>query len=153
MDKKITTEQNINVQNTGAPAPIIECPKCKNMSFVQVVGKSSISGTQSTIFECVSCGHRKVIQPDHCFVATAVYVNADHPNLTELRCFRDEFLTRYAFGRLFIRTYYFIGPIMAKSVRFHPLVTKLTKKLLDRLVVKISSHNKARQNRPSGWTR
>jgi|GEM_PF-3475735 len=43
---------------------------------------------------------------DHCFVATCVYGDIDHPNVERLRCFRDGFLSKWWLGRKFISSYY-----------------------------------------------
>ena len=52
-----------------------------------------------------------------CFVATAVYGTATHPDLDTLRTFRDDFLGETKLGRQFIKFYYKYGPSMAQFVR------------------------------------
>lgn len=53
-----------------------------------------------------------------CFVATAAYGDRLHPDVVMLRRFRDQVLVSYPAGRVFIRTYWIIGPVLAKVV--HP---------------------------------
>ena len=58
-----------------------------------------------------------------CFVATVVYGSAVHPDVVALRLFRDEVLTDTRIGRVFIRFYYLMGPIVAEflgSTSFAP---------------------------------
>ena len=52
-----------------------------------------------------------------CFVATAAFGDPGHPDVAMLRRLRDEVLVRSAAGRAFIRTYWRIGPRLARIVR------------------------------------
>jgi len=51
-----------------------------------------------------------------CFVATAAYGDANHPDVAYLRQFRDEVLSKTITGRTFIRAYWLTGPLMAYSI-------------------------------------
>jgi hypothetical protein len=51
-----------------------------------------------------------------CFVATACYGEYDHPNVIELRRFRDDFLEPSGAGRAFVRWYYNWSPPFANLV-------------------------------------
>jgi len=74
-----------------------------------------------------------------CFVATVVYGDPQCEELRVLRQFRDEILTKSVAGRLFISTYYALGPMLAKRIESLPTVRSFTKKLLDRLVIRCKS--------------
>ena len=52
-----------------------------------------------------------------CFVATAAYGTRNHPDVVDLRAFRDEVLVRSAAGRAFVRTYWVVGPKLARVIR------------------------------------
>jgi len=52
-----------------------------------------------------------------CFIATAVYGDYDHPQVRELRRFRDQVLLRSAAGQRFVRWYYRVGPGLAEWVK------------------------------------
>jgi uncharacterized protein YkwD len=54
-----------------------------------------------------------------CFVATAAYGDRLHPDVVDLRRFRDEVLVDHAAGRTFIRIYRVIGPPLARLVEPH----------------------------------
>lgn len=57
-----------------------------------------------------------------CFVATVAYDDPHHPDVCYLRSFRDDFLSRFALGRWFIKTYWIMGPRLARYVgRAKPL--------------------------------
>jgi hypothetical protein len=49
-------------------------------------------------------------------VATAAYGSWTHPDVVDLRRFRDEVLVGHAAGRAFIRFYAAVGPRMAAFV-------------------------------------
>lgn len=49
-----------------------------------------------------------------CYIATAVYGSYDCPEVWVLRRFRDNTLDRNWYGRLFIKCYYAVSPIMVK---------------------------------------
>jgi len=51
-----------------------------------------------------------------CFVATAAYGSYWHPDVVDLRRFRDEILVRHPAGRAFVRAYRVVGPLMARRV-------------------------------------
>jgi len=51
-----------------------------------------------------------------CFVATAVYGDKNHPDVTTLRFFRDNFLCQNVAGRCFVYSYYRVGSHLASLV-------------------------------------
>jgi hypothetical protein len=51
-----------------------------------------------------------------CFVATAAYGDPRHPDVVDLRRFRDEILVTCAAGRTFIQIYWVVGPRLARLV-------------------------------------
>ena len=56
----------------------------------------------------------------NCFVATVAFGDPDCEELTLLRRFRDERLSRRGWGRAFTRTYYRVGPGLAAFVARRP---------------------------------
>lgn len=56
-----------------------------------------------------------------CFVATAAYGDAEHPDVCFLRSFRDDFLAHQRVGRVFIDWYWRAGPKLARVVGTRPL--------------------------------
>lgn len=69
-----------------------------------------------------------------CFVATASYGNAAHPDVASLRAFRDEVLLPHPIGRAFIRFYWQVGPVMAKLVRHDGPSGRVMRRALGSLV-------------------
>lgn len=72
-----------------------------------------------------------------CYVATCVYGAYDCPEVWTLRRYRDDTLGKSFFGRLFIRCYYLISPIVVKLFGSSPRVRLRWKKRLDSLVRKL----------------
>jgi hypothetical protein len=50
-----------------------------------------------------------------CYIATAVYGSYDCPEVWVLRRFRDQFLLRSSFGKVFVKMYYFVSPVLVKQ--------------------------------------
>lgn len=69
-----------------------------------------------------------------CFVATACFGGAAHPDVAWLRQFRNRVLRRSLAGRIFIATYWRVGPILARGVRHKGVSGRVLRKVLGRLV-------------------
>lgn len=69
-----------------------------------------------------------------CFVATAAYRDPDHPDVVYLRAFRDEWLVHRAWGRVFIKVYWQIGPILARPVRRNRRLGRQSKTVISGIV-------------------
>jgi hypothetical protein len=69
-----------------------------------------------------------------CFVATAAYGDLHHPEVRFLRWYRDNVLVHSAVGRGFTRVYLCVGPHLAKAITPFPLVRRMTRAMLSRLV-------------------
>ena len=76
----------------------------------------------------------KLIKKSGCYVATAVYGSYDCPEVWTLRRFRDNTLRRTWPGRLFIRVYYAISPVVVKHFGKNTWFQNLWKPPLDRMV-------------------
>jgi len=69
-----------------------------------------------------------------CYIATMAYGDYDHPQVMELRKFRDEFLNKSALGRSFIRFYYKYSPRLVERLKDKPKTNNIIRKLLDQLI-------------------
>lgn len=65
-----------------------------------------------------------------CFVATAAYGTRNHPDVIMLREFRDNVLVKRWAGRRFVKTYWIVGPVMAKVIRSDGVSGKISRTLL-----------------------
>ena len=73
-----------------------------------------------------------------CYIATAVYGSYDCDEVFALRRYRDDYLNKNIFGRLFIKIYYRISPFLAKHIRQDTRIAKIIKKYLDKKSKKLS---------------
>lgn len=69
-----------------------------------------------------------------CYIATAVYGNYRAPEVMVLRRYRDTVLANNAFGRIFIKIYYFLSPTVAKWLKDAKKMNKTVKSVLDKFV-------------------
>lgn len=72
-----------------------------------------------------------------CYVATMVYGDYNHPNVLELRNFRDNFLRKTVFGNEFIKVYYRLSPIFVEKFENNKSLNRIIKGILDKLVKKL----------------
>jgi hypothetical protein len=71
---------------------------------------------------------------DGCYIATMAYGDYDHPQVMELRKFRDEFLSKTLLGRYFIRFYYKYSPLLVEKLKDKPKINELIRTFLDQLI-------------------
>lgn len=74
-----------------------------------------------------------------CYIATSVYGSYDCPEVWTLRRFRDCKLASNFFGRLFIKIYYFLGPIAIKLFGKIKWFQNFWRKRLNKLVEKLNN--------------
>lgn len=73
-----------------------------------------------------------------CYIATAVYGNYDAKEVKILRKFRDEYLSKRSWGRLFIKTYYKVSPSIANKMKNMKGINNSVKLILDKIVAYIN---------------
>lgn len=76
----------------------------------------------------------RIKQKNGCYIATCVYGSYDCPQVWTLRRFRDNILRRNWAGRIFIKIYYAVSPILVKIWGEKRQVKMLWKKGLDCLI-------------------
>jgi hypothetical protein len=69
-----------------------------------------------------------------CYIATMVYGDYDHPQVIELRKFRDEFLRKSILGRSFIKTYYKYAPGLVEKLKDRKGINNLIRHSLDHFI-------------------
>lgn len=75
-----------------------------------------------------------------CYIATAVYNSYDAPEVLCLRRFRDEVISTYIFGRLFIKLYYRFSPYYAEKLKKTRHINVAVRKALDKIVGRINNY-------------
>ncbi len=61
----------------------------------------------------------RALRGSGCFIATACYGSPMADEVIQLRCFRDQYLEKFAFTRVLVSVYYAISPCMAGLIRKH----------------------------------
>lgn len=74
-----------------------------------------------------------------CYVATAVYGSYDCPEVWVLRRFRDYSLAQTWYGRIFIKIYYAISPLLVKWVGGKAWFMDLFRPMIDKMVTRLKS--------------
>lgn len=72
-----------------------------------------------------------------CFIATCVYGDYDNENVLVLRSFRDNVLSKYMLGKIFVRVYYRISPNLITIIGSSSNLKLMLKFLLNKLIIKI----------------
>lgn len=71
---------------------------------------------------------------DGCYIATMAYGDYDHPQVLELRTFRDEFLSKSYLGRNFIKLYYKYSPLLVEKLKDKAKTNDIIRTLLDQFI-------------------
>lgn len=69
-----------------------------------------------------------------CYIATMAYGNYDHPQVMELRNFRDEFLSKSVLGCNFIKFYYKYSPLLVERLKDKPKTNDIIRTLLNQFI-------------------
>ena len=71
---------------------------------------------------------------DGCYIATMAYGDYNHPQVLELRTFRDDFLSKSYLGRNFIKLYYKYSPLLVEKLKDKAKTNDLIRTLLDQFI-------------------
>lgn len=69
-----------------------------------------------------------------CYIATMAYGDYDHPQVLELRRFRDDFLSKTIIGRSFIKLYYKYSPRLVESLKNKQGINLIIRAGLDQFI-------------------
>lgn len=106
-----------------------------NVLIAEDEARSNTSGVYSS-----SSSREQTQSSGGCYVATCVYGSYDCPEVWTLRRYRDYYLSKSWYGRLFIKIYYSISPIMVKLFGKYTLFKKIWRVLLDKIVNKLRNN-------------
>ena len=133
----------------ASPTPVIEWSVTSNR-VIKIVSSNSnkcVIFTQNPGVADLLCHikdtdiykHIKITVPKMkgCYVATSVYGSYDCPEVWVLRRFRDNYLEKYALGRLFISAYYAVSPTIVKLFGKYNWFNNLFRLPLNQMVAKL----------------
>tara|TARA_R100000789_G_C2954160_1_gene135959 strand:+ start:82 stop:672 length:591 start_codon:yes stop_codon:yes gene_type:complete len=69
-----------------------------------------------------------------CYIATMAYGDYNHPQVMELRKFRDDFLSKTIIGRNFIKFYYKYSPSLVEKLKNKQSINIIIRKGLDQFI-------------------
>jgi hypothetical protein len=69
-----------------------------------------------------------------CYIATMAYGDYDHPQVIELRKFRDKILSKSYLGQLFIKAYYRYSPTLVEVLRNQKQVNTFIRTVLNQII-------------------
>ena len=84
---------------------------------------------------------RPKLKSEGCYIATCIYGSYDCPEVWTLRRFRDCYLRKRFFGRLFIKVYYYFSPKLVSTFGNNALFKQASKKVLNKLVNLLNKYN------------
>lgn len=96
--------------------------------------KTTISHIQSQLNQVTNRQSSSSSSSGGCYIATMAYGSYEHPQVIELRKFRDNTLTKTTFGRGFIKIYYKYSPKLVELLKDKHLVNQSIKSLLNTLI-------------------
>lgn len=73
----------------------------------------------------------------NCYIATMAYGDYNHPQVIELRKFRDDFLSKSILGLYFIKFYYKYSPLLVEKLKDKSKINELIRAFLDQLIKSI----------------
>lgn len=71
------------------------------------------------------------LNPSGCYIATMAYGDYNHPQVLILRNFRDSYLEKREWGRIFIKYYYHYSPKLVEKLKNHVHINRIIRKGLD----------------------
>jgi len=69
-----------------------------------------------------------------CYIATMAYGSYEHPQVIQLRIFRDNVLSKSTLGRSFINYYYQYSPKLVERLKNKPLINKAIRSILNNFI-------------------
>ena len=124
---KVSEYKNLVDFLIGKLGPI-QINKIKHICYWKDIRGAQAKSTAKQVGKTVSTA------TDGCYIATMAYGNYNHPQVMELRNFRDQFLNKSMLGRSFIRFYYKYSPILVEKLKDKPKANKVIRTLLDKLI-------------------
>ena len=141
LKKQYTSSQNQWNKMTGFPT-------CKKKSFYEdySITKAISSKTYKTKnVKSINVNsyknwenNKSTPQNKGCYIATCVYGTYDCPQVWTLRRYRDNTLNETLVGRIFVRMYYFVSPILVKHFGSTVTFKKIWGYVLDKFVCRLN---------------
>lgn len=107
---------------------------CNSSSVPKIIASDRFVKKNSKFFSISS----EEINTNGCYIATCIYGSYECPQVWTLRRFRDYTLDKNWYGRIFIKCYYAVSPVLVKWFGNRKWFKTFWKKILDRVVYKLN---------------
>lgn len=108
----------------------IQINQVKHLCYWKDVRAAQANATAKKIGSTISSAADK----GKCYIATMAYGSYEHPQVLELRRFRDNYLTKSIAGRLFIKAYYIISPGLVEILKNKKNSNAFIRKVLNHII-------------------
>ncbi len=125
-------------QNTRPADDRVNCPGCGKKIVPRII---TYRGEPEKSV-CPYCA-ATVVKFSNCFIATAVYGDPSCDQVRALRKYRDNKLLKTMVGRVFVRSYYRISPVIANWLITRPVLSRYIRSILDILVRRLTNTSNA----------
>lgn len=112
----------------------IQINQVKHICYWKDVRAAQATATAKKVGSTISSAADK----GGCYIATMAYGDYNHPQVLELRKFRDDFLSKTKLGRSFIKFYYKYSPKLVEKLKHKQVINELIRKGLDQFIKTIS---------------
>lgn len=103
-------------------------------NYSEFLKKESSLLIYNAYFEKIDDYKTSLAPKQGCYIATMAYGNYNHPQVIELRVFRDEVLKKSVIGNKFISFYYKYSPTLVSRLENEEYVNIIIRKSLDNLI-------------------
>ena len=108
----------------------IQINQVKHLCYWKDVRAAQATATAKKVGSTISSAAGK----GGCYIATMAYGDYDHPQVLELRKFRDDFLSQNILGRSFIKLYYKYSPILVEMLKNKQGINLIIRNGLDQFI-------------------
>jgi hypothetical protein len=126
---KVSEYKNLVDFLLGKLGPI-QINQVKHLCYWKDVRAAQATATAKKVGSTISSAAGK----GGCYIATMAYGDYDHPQVLELRKFRDDFLSKTILGRSFIRLYYKYSPSLVQRLKNKQSINLIIRKGLDQFI-------------------
>ncbi len=109
----------------------IQINQVKHICFWKDVRTAQAKSTAKKVGSTISSAS------DGCYIATMAYGDYNHPQVFELRKFRDDYLSKTKIGRSFIKFYYKYSPSLVEKLKNKPTINIIIRRGLDQFIKSI----------------
>jgi hypothetical protein len=133
----IQNEYNNLLYRVTNKKQMIEYATFKKAAYNYFLAYKDIIPILNEVYLNINPSYNNQNKSQGCYVATSIYGSYDCPEVWILRRYRDQCLNKNIIGRIFIRWYYKVSPILVAKLENRIFIKKIVKKSIDKKLVKL----------------